>query len=82
MLSEIEHSQPTDGRKNKKVFPNCSKCETFQKHRETATEAWSSYQNKKVRVVPNNEMVVSTDMQKVIMLPRLPGLNISSATKQ
>ena len=39
MLSKIEHSQPTDGRKNKKVFPNCSKCETFQKHIEPATEA-------------------------------------------
>ena len=26
------------------------------------------------RIVPSNELVVSIDMQKVIMLPRLPGL--------
>ena len=54
-----------------KVFPNCAKCETFI---ETASEAWSSYQTDKVRVVPSNEMVVSVDMQKAIMLPRLPDL--------
>ena len=74
MLSEIEHIQSADGSKNKKVFPNCGKCETFQKHIETATQAQSSYQNEKVRVVPSNKMVVSIDMQKVIMLTRLPGL--------
>ena len=74
MLSEIEHTQSTNGEKNKKVFPNCAKCETFQKHVEIATEARSSHQNEKVRVVPNNEMVASVDMQKVIMLLRLPGL--------
>ena len=74
VLSEIEHIQSTDGSKNKKIFPNCAKCETFQKHIETATQALSSYQNEKVRVVPSNQMVVSVDMQKVIMLTRLPGL--------
>ena len=74
MLSEIQHTQSTDGRKNKKVFLNCAKCETFQKHIITATEARSSYQNEKVRVVQSNKMVVSVDMQKVIMLARLPGL--------
>ena len=74
MLSEIQHTQSTDGRKNKKIFPNCAKCETFQKHIITATEARSSYQNETVRVVQSNKMVVSVDMQKVIMLARLPGL--------
>ena len=43
MLSETEHTQSKDGEKNKKVFPNCVKCETFQKHIERATEARSSY---------------------------------------
>ena len=46
----------------------------LQKHIETATEAQSSYQNEKVRVVPSNEMAVALDMQIVIMLPRLPAL--------
>ena len=45
MLSEIEHIQSRDGRKNNKVFPNYAKCETFQKHIEVVTEARSSYQN-------------------------------------
>ena len=70
----VDHIQSTDRRKDKKVFPNCAKCETFQKHIETTAEAWSSYQNEKIRIVPSNELVVSIDMQKVIMLPRLPGL--------
>ena len=74
MLSEIEHTQSTDGRKNKKVFSNCAKCETFQKHIETATEARYSYQNETVRDVPSNKMVDPVDMQKVVMLPKLPGL--------
>ena len=67
-------TQSTDRRKNKKVIPNFTECETFRKHIETATEARSLYQNKKVRVVPSKEMVVSVDIQKVIVLPRLPGL--------
>ena len=74
MLNETEHAQLTDGTKNKKIFPNCAKSEAFQKHKETAAESRSSYQNEKVRVVPSNEMIVSVDMQKGIMLPRLPSL--------
>ena len=82
MLSEIEHTQSADGRKNKKVFPNCAKCDTIQKHAETATEAQSSDQNEKVRVLPSNEMVVSTDMQKEVMFLRLPSLKQSIFCKR
>ena len=51
---------------------NCAKCETFQKHIEIATEVRSSYQNQ--MIMPRNKMTVSVDMQKVIMLSRLPDL--------
>ena len=67
MLSEIEQI----GEKIR-VFQNCAKCETFQKHIEIATEVRSSYQNQ--MIMPRNKMTVSVDMQKVIMLPRLPYL--------
>ena len=61
------HSQK-DG-KAKKVVPNCDKCELFQKHVGIVKEARSSYRDKEERVLSGNEMVVSVERQRVIMLP-------------
>ena len=74
-LSESEHNtQSENGKTTKKVFPDCATCDRFQKHIQTAKEARSSYQDEKKKVLSSNEIVVSVDMQKVIMLPRLPGI--------
>jgi hypothetical protein len=74
-LSESEHNtQSENGKTTKKVFPDCATCDRFQKHIQTAKEARSSYQEEKKKVSLSNEIVVSVDMQKVITLPRLPGI--------
>ena len=45
-------------------------------HIKTATEARERYYEEKNREWTDNEKVVSVDMQKVIMLSRLPGLKV------
>ena len=43
-------------------------------HIKAAKEARSRYREEATRKWNDNETVVSVDMQKVIMLPRIPGL--------
>ena len=43
-------------------------------HIKIAKEARSRYREEAMRKWNDNETVVSVDMQKVIMLPRIPGL--------
>ena len=50
-------------------------CVDFELHIKTAIEA--RYREEKNREWTDNEKVVSVDMQKVVMLPRLPGLNVA-----
>ena len=49
-------------------------CVNFTKHITAATEARSLYRKQKEREWTEHEVAISVDMQKVIILPKLPGL--------
>ena len=72
-----ELSKPDENEKNRKpTFVDCVHCADFEVHIKTATEARERYREEKNREWTDNEKVVSVDMQKVIMLSRLPGLKV------
>ena len=74
-LNEPEQSiLSEDGKKRMMTLPDCEKCCKFQAHIKTAEEARSAYKAEKELIRPTDEIAVSVDMQKVIMLPRLPGI--------
>ena len=76
-LHKYELSKSDENRKNRKpTFVDCADCVDFELHIKTATEARERYREEKNREWTDNEKVVSVDMQKVIMLPRLPGLKV------
>ena len=76
-LDKHELSKPDENGKNRKpTFVDCADCVDFELHIKTATEARERYREEKNREWTDNEKVVSVDMQKVIMLPRLPGLMV------
>ena len=52
----------------------CAKCKNHDKHLEMARIGRAMYRQDKEREVGDNEVVISSDMQKVIMLPRMPGI--------
>jgi len=60
----------------KQTFDNCTSCKEFENHIQVATEARKRYREEKERKWDDDELVVSVDMQKVIMLPRIPGLKV------
>ena len=65
----------TDGKL--KVFQECKDCKSFESHIKTAKEARNSYREDRDKIEKRaEELIVSVDMQKVIMLPRLPGLKV------
>ena len=64
------HIVDSDRKKKKKTFTECSTTRISK-----AIGARSVYKAKKNREWESNEMVISVDMQKVIMLPRLAELN-------
>ena len=76
-LDKHELSKPDENGKNRKpIFVDCADCGNSELHIKTATEARERYREEKNREWTDNEKVVSVDMQKVIMLPRLPGLKV------
>ena len=54
----------------------CADIVDFELHIKTATEARERYREEKNQEWTDNEKVTSVDMQKVIMLLRLPGLRV------
>ena len=77
-LDKHELSKPDEnGKKNRKpTFVDCAVCVDFELYIKTATKAREKYREEKNREWTDNEKVVSVDMQKIIMLPRLPGLKV------
>ena len=57
-----------------KVFESCDTCDTFSKHISMANISRLECKKDGLAEHEKGELVVSTDMQKVVMLPRLPGL--------
>ena len=76
-LDKHELSKPDENGKNRKqTLVDCADCVGFELHIKIATEATEKCHEEKNREWTDNEKVVSVDMQKVIMLPRLPGLKV------
>ena len=71
---EVE-TDPNDSNKKtrKQTFANCSDCSDFEIHIMTTNEGRKQYRKEKEREWNADEIVVSVDLQKVMMLPRLPG---------
>ncbi|XP_072041154.1 uncharacterized protein [Amphiura filiformis] len=53
---------------------NCEECAAWEKHMERVGVARDWYRKDTKRDHPIDESVVSVDMQKIIMLPRMPGI--------
>ena len=71
-LDKHELSKPCENGHNRKpTFVDYADCFDFEPHIKTAIEARERYRNKKNREWTDNENVVSVNLQKVIMLPRL-----------
>ena len=76
-LDKHELSKPDETGKNRKqTLVDCADCVGFELHIKIATEAKEKCHEEKNREWTDNEKVVSVDMQKVIMLLRLPGLKV------
>ena len=76
-LDKHELSKPDENGKNRKPTSfDCADCADFELHIKTAAEAREIYREKKNREWTDNKKAGSIDMQKVIMLPRLPGLKV------
>ena len=76
-LDKHELSKPDENGKNRKPTSfDCADCADFELHIKTAAEAREIYREKKNREWTDNKKAGSVDMQKVIMLPRLPGLKV------
>ena len=73
----MEDDEPVCKKKKgneKRVVDGCVVCSTLSKHTETSNRSREEYKHDKERKVQDNEVVVSTDMQKAFMHPRMTGL--------
>ena len=55
-------------------YDNCDMCQHFGTHIDTAMSAREHYREDAKKDIGANEIVMSVDLQKVMLLPRLPGL--------
>ena len=83
-LDKKDLNIPNEDNKNskKQSFDNCTTCQEFKKHIQGADEARKRYRKEKERKWNEDEVVVSVKMQKVIMLPQLPGLKVAVFCKR
>ena len=61
---------------------DCALCKEHSKHLERARIARDKYREDKEREPEEDEVIISSDMQKVIMLPRMPGIKNCCFTKR
>ena len=81
---EIEVIEPEKKRRkivDKRSVDGCETCMKFKGHIDIANRCREEYKNDKERMLEEDEVVVSTDMQKVVMLPRMPGLKLAIFTR-
>ena len=75
LLKDADHHIVDSDRKRKnKTFTECNTCDNYTTRISKAIGARSVYKAEKVREWESNEVVISVDVQKVIMLPRVAGL--------
>ena len=60
----------------------CQSCSLWSYHMQAAQISRRHYQDDAERTVEDNEAVLSVDMQKVIMLPRMPGVKTCVFTRR
>ena len=81
----VEHTVDKEevGKMEKLVtFENCKNCMMFVTHITAAKEARKGYKRDAKHKFEDNEIVLSVDLQKVIMLPTLPDLKSSIFCKR
>lgn len=61
---------------------DCPECLRWNKHKQSALESHQSYQADAVRDWPDMTSVRSVDLQKVIMLPHMPGVKSAVFTRR
>ena len=68
---------PNDEKENnKRTCENCESCGDFISHIKTVSQARESYRRDKDRELNDDELIASVDMERVMMLPRIPGLKV------
>lgn len=60
----------------------CPRCERWQKHKDAAAESRLHYRSDAERDCPEDTSIRSVDLQKVIMLPRMPGVKSAVFTRR
>ena len=63
-------------------YDDCDSCKLFSGHIQMAIEAREHYKQESKKDVNTDEIIMSVDLQKVLMLPRLPGLKIAIFCKR
>ena len=58
------------------TFGDCASCKEFENYIQVASETRKRYREEKEKKWDDDELVVLVDMQKVSMMPRMPGPNI------
>ncbi|RXN08104.1 sorting nexin [Labeo rohita] len=61
---------------------DCLQCQRWRAHKESAMQSRIIYQADAEKDWPEDTLVKSVDLQKVIMLPRMPGLKTTIFTKR
>lgn len=78
----LEHAEHEKGHTGENANADCPECQRWQKHKESALESRLSYPADAERDWPDDTSVRSVDLQKVIMLPRMPGVKSSVFTRR
>ena len=61
---------------------DCPECQRWQKHKQSALQSRLSYKEDAETSLPDGTSVRSADLQKVIMLPRMPGVKSCVFTRR
>ena len=64
------------------VVDGCQICSDFQIHSDDYQTAREEYENDKRKTGPSDSIMAMTDMQKIVMLPRIPGVKTCVFTKR
>jgi len=76
------HKRNNENHRHDEVDTTCTICEKYSNHINSAAIARRHYQADRNNIPPTTTMIVSTDMQKVIMLPRIPGIKSCVFTRR
>lgn len=68
--------------KEKHALDTCESCRQFQQHMNALNESKMAYRSDVEMPVPRDTSIRSVDMQKVIMLPRMPGVKSAILTRR